>query len=323
MPKELTKTSYQSILADIEAYYTGAKQAMVEMYWKIGKRIVVAEQVGQTKAPYGKRLIVKLSEDLTSRLGEGFSLSNLKRMRQFYLTQPIGPTSGQLTWAKRTELLPLSDKKKRRQLEARAIREHLSSREIRRLVQAETAQEKNHQNEIRPEDKTPLPVKRGKLFTYSYADKSKVIIPKGKTVIDLGFDLWHLADSEELAGVTLTDKPEYTYRAWVEKVIDGDTIWAQIDCGFGSVARQKLRFRGIDAPEMDTPEGKAAQAFVKKRLPAGSVIVIRTHKNDKYDRYLADIFYLPGSADPAKILTGGVFLNQELLDNVLAVKMGD
>jgi endonuclease YncB( thermonuclease family) len=97
----------------------------------------------------------------------------------------------------------------------------------------------------------------------------------------------------------------------VERVIDGDTLWAQIECGFDTVIREKLRLRGIDCPELSTPEGKKAKDFSSKKLPAGSTIVITTHKDDKYGRYLADIF-----CGEEK-----VFLNQELLNNRLAVIM--
>jgi len=42
------------------------------------------------KAEYGKGLLQKLPKDLTLSHGKGFSQSNLKRMRQFYLVYPIG-----------------------------------------------------------------------------------------------------------------------------------------------------------------------------------------------------------------------------------------
>jgi len=62
---------------------------LVETYWQIGQYIVEYEQGGNVKAEYGKRLLEDLSKDLTLLHGKGFSLSNLKRMRQFYQTFPI------------------------------------------------------------------------------------------------------------------------------------------------------------------------------------------------------------------------------------------
>ncbi len=53
-------------------------------------------------------------------------------------------------------------------------------------------------------------------------------------------------------------------------------------------------------------------------LQANSHIVIRTHKYDKYARYLADVFYLPGVKQAKRINAKGIFLNQQLLDKGLA-----
>ena len=101
----------------------------------------------------------------------------------------------------------------------------------------------------------------------------------------------------------------YTYRAWLDYVIDGDTVVLYVDLGFSTYSRQKLRLRGIDCPETETPEGKKAGAFVEEQLKRSRIITIRTYRKDKYDRYLADVFL--GSKE--------VFLNQELLDEKLAV----
>jgi len=50
----------------------------------------------------------------------------------------------------------------------------------------------------------------------------------------------------------------YGYRATLLRIIDGDTIWATIDFGFGVRVDHKLRLRGIDTPEIDTVEGRIA-----------------------------------------------------------------
>ena len=191
--------------------------------------------------------------------------------------------------------------------------------------------------------------------------------------------------------------------------MDGDTLWAVIDLGFGVGSRQKLRLRGIDTPERGTKDGRKAKKYVEEALAGtreearqkaldrgaedravetgnrikgenekenraqglwdraleiraqdgsgprtqgirtqeagegnraqeegdrqgkkgdrtqgvgrkgeGARIVIRTHSTDKYDRYLADIFYLPGEGEPQAVAEKGVFLNQELLDEGLA-----
>lgn len=68
--------------------YSAVNTAMVEGYWLVGKRIVEEEQQGKERAEYGKEIIKSLAKELTSELGKGFSLSNIKNFRQFYLTFP-------------------------------------------------------------------------------------------------------------------------------------------------------------------------------------------------------------------------------------------
>ena len=105
----------------------------------------------------------------------------------------------------------------------------------------------------------------------------------------------------------------YSYRAYVERVIDGDTIWLDVDCGFQVWSRQKVRLRGIDTPELRTREGQEARAFVASALSANTSVAVTTTKPDKYDRYLADLFYLPGKGVAEDALRNGRFLNGELL----------
>lgn len=59
--------------------------SMVIAYWHIGKRIVEEEQKGNKKAHYGDALLLELSKKLSSDFGNGFSLTNLKYIRQFYI----------------------------------------------------------------------------------------------------------------------------------------------------------------------------------------------------------------------------------------------
>lgn len=59
--------------------------SMVIAYWEIGKRIVEDEQGGNKKAKYGEHVLKDLSEKLTVDFGKGFTPTNLKYFRQFYL----------------------------------------------------------------------------------------------------------------------------------------------------------------------------------------------------------------------------------------------
>lgn len=102
----------------------------------------------------------------------------------------------------------------------------------------------------------------------------------------------------------------YHYKAYVERVIDGDTFWVRIDLGFRSWIRQKLRLRGLDTPELNTPEGKATKKFVEGQLKGVPWVFLTTEKPDKYDRYLSDIFFERRGRT--------IHLNQLLLDRGLA-----
>ncbi len=51
----------------------------------IGQKIVLYEQEGNNRAEYGSEILNQLSVQLTSEFGKGFSLTNLKLFRQFYI----------------------------------------------------------------------------------------------------------------------------------------------------------------------------------------------------------------------------------------------
>ena len=53
--------------------------------FEIGRRIVEHEQQGAERAEYGKELLEELSARLTGEFGKGFSLTNLKLMRKFFV----------------------------------------------------------------------------------------------------------------------------------------------------------------------------------------------------------------------------------------------
>ena len=57
---------------------------MVYAYFEIGRMIVEEEQHGANRAAYGTKLLKELSAYLTEKYGKGFSVGNLKNIRQFY-----------------------------------------------------------------------------------------------------------------------------------------------------------------------------------------------------------------------------------------------
>lgn len=69
---------------------------IAEVYTKchIGQYIVEYEQRGETRAEYGKAVLKELSKRLTDRLGDGWSYSTLKNIRQFYIVFSKGLTCG-------------------------------------------------------------------------------------------------------------------------------------------------------------------------------------------------------------------------------------
>ena len=84
-----------------------------------------------------------------------------------------------------------------------------------------------------------------------------------------------------------------------------------------------ILFGGIICPELSTKEGQSVKRFIESRIKPNDFVIIKTHRDDKYGRYLVDICYAPAgekwSVD--RVAAEGVYLNQELLDNRLAVVM--
>lgn len=99
------------------------------------------------------------------------------------------------------------------------------------------------------------------------------------------------------------------YNAQVKEVIDGDTVWADIDLGFGIYTTRKLRMKGINAPELHGESAEAGQKskeYLTERI-GNKTVQITTYTPDKYGRMLADIFL------------DGVNINQEMIDKGFAV----
>lgn len=61
---------------------------IVAAYWHIGREIFEAFQAGEERARYGQKMLAQLSEKLQQHYGKGFSTTNLKYFRSFYLAYP-------------------------------------------------------------------------------------------------------------------------------------------------------------------------------------------------------------------------------------------
>ena len=93
----------------------------------------------------------------------------------------------------------------------------------------------------------------------------------------------------------MSDKT-YFYKAYVEKVYDGDTITCTIDCGFNlSMKKQKIRLLGINAPELRGhfyEAGKVARDQLRRKILHKNVLIKTSKdKKGKYGRYLGTIFH--------------------------------
>ena len=97
--------------------YTAVNLAMVEAYWKIGRRIVEEEQSGRERAEYGKEIIKNLSKELTEEFGKGFGERNIRNIRQFYVLfsdyEKWKSLISKLTWTHIQKVLRVSDEKVR------------------------------------------------------------------------------------------------------------------------------------------------------------------------------------------------------------------
>lgn len=108
---------------------------MVHTYFEIGKMIIENEQNGEDRADYGKNLIVKLAEILTKEFGAGFSATNLRQMRKFYLIYENQQTVSavfKLSWSHYLKLMRIKNECERRFYEIESIKNNWSVRELSR-----------------------------------------------------------------------------------------------------------------------------------------------------------------------------------------------
>ena len=69
-----------------DASYRMANLMQVAQNWLIGRRIVEQEQQGKIRAEYGKHVVELASQVLTKEFWQGFSETQIKSFRKFYLT---------------------------------------------------------------------------------------------------------------------------------------------------------------------------------------------------------------------------------------------
>lgn len=109
--------------------------AMVQTYWQIGKLIVEDEQNGKTRADYGKQVLANLAKELQREFGKGFDISNLRKMRAFYLAFPIRDAVRlELSWTHYRILLRVENIKAREWYLNECAEQHWSARALERQI---------------------------------------------------------------------------------------------------------------------------------------------------------------------------------------------
>lgn len=218
---------YRAVLSSVVELLEGARRAaarsvnhlMTTVYWEIGRRIVESEQSGERRAAYGKALLKRLSDDLTTRFGRGFSERNLEQMRLFYLvwqipqtvsaeSRPAAAARFPLPWSHYVRLLGVKKPEARAFYEAEALRGGWSVRQLDRQINSQfyerTALSRNKaamlrkgtspqpENAVTPEEeiKDPFVLEfLGLKDEYSESDLEEALIKKLESfLLELGGD---------------------------------------------------------------------------------------------------------------------------------------
>ena len=128
--RNLLKEARKSIVSNINT-------TMTKTYFLIGKRIVEEEQNGNERAIYGENLIKTLSKRLTEEFGKGFSKTNLKQMKSFYIAYRKGQTVSdqfKLSWSHYLILMRMENIEERNFYEIESIQNNWSLRELKRQI---------------------------------------------------------------------------------------------------------------------------------------------------------------------------------------------
>ena len=125
----------REILASARAKaYSAVNFSMVEAYWEIGKSIV-EKQGGNATAEYGSRLLEELSKQMTADFGKGFTVANLKNMRQFYLAfQNRYALRSELSWTHYRLIMRVDNEQARQFYVNECAKANWSTRQLERQI---------------------------------------------------------------------------------------------------------------------------------------------------------------------------------------------
>ena len=136
--KDLIKKTYEvarnSVINAQKKLYSAVNSSMVQAYWEIGEQIYKA--CGENdRAEYGKNLFQYLSEQLTKEFGKGFSIRNLRNMRNFYIAFPIRQTlSAELSWSHYLHLIKIDNTERRNFYIEECVKSGWSVRQLERQI---------------------------------------------------------------------------------------------------------------------------------------------------------------------------------------------
>jgi len=314
----------KSIKAEINTGFNSGKsndRQRIVSNWNIGRHINSYLKSNQDISGYGRSLFNKLS----GKLGINRRLLYLSvQFNDIFPKQSL--IDFNISWTHYKTLVSVKSEAQRLRYMDIILKNNLATDDLILLIKNE-----KDKNNVSNFDK--LSFIKGVPYIY----RLKLI--NGKSMIDAGFEIYSSDYSEKIkdfdAGCLIsssyngkgydfnksnnTSDVLYTYRAYITKVIDGDTVTADIDLGFNLFTTRKLRLRGIDTPEINTDEGIKSREFVSSCVKDLDFVVVKTYKQDKYSRYLADIFCGKGKSINSVIKEEN-FLNKQLLDKKLAVK---
>mgnify|MGYP001552055722 FL=1 len=310
--------------------------AKLRTYWETGWYIKEHLLANAGRADYGTKVMHDLAHDLHA------DERTLYECLKFARLYPILGARPELSWAYYRRLIQIADAAQRKIMMAAAIKQGWTSTEMAsRVAQLNAPADANAGslagNGVSASGPDLLRPNRGTPGVY------RVALVEGARVVDLGFasyfdltadqadafkagDLVNIDGNGRIAAAADATKADlFNYRVEILKVVDGDTLWIKIYLRPRQWIKHKLRLRGLDCPELSTPEGKVAKRFVDALVAKTTSVVINTTKPDKYDRYLADVFLRQAKGEGSAVMGDGaetdeIFLNNALLENGQAVR---
>ncbi|MFA5168016.1 MAG: DUF1016 N-terminal domain-containing protein [Candidatus Omnitrophota bacterium] len=305
------------------------EEAKVRTYWETGR--LINEYLRKSETPnqeHGEKVIANLAKDLD------YGETVFYRCMEFAEKFPTFAARQKLSWAHYRALIAVPDEKKRFALADRASKGEWTSRDLEIEIRNLNWESRAEALEGKPPSLLSIPV-LGPFYTYKVIAPETIHSHVAEPLLDVGFSrtikLSRFTSRKFPADTIITSfkkvggsymltpnkskgtNPEsllYTYEAFVERVIDGDTLKLEIDAGFEEQCHETIRLKGIDCPELDTPEGQAAKRFVERELAHCEFITIKSTqtRKEKWGRYLGDVFYTDK------------FGKQQYLNNVLLEK---